>query len=162
MLSFCCWVKCLYYYYTTNRLNVKSLWRFFKISRNAAFVDRSFRSTLILYHRSALLQVALAIFFNFFSLTLASCLHSTTCVVKKKLWARIQPCLYRYTRARVRWRGGGRARWSITTHDTFISSNAKNAQYSTTLPYVKSRQIAKNRLVFPNCTLIANRRSRKV
>ena len=77
--------------------------------------------------------------------------------------------------ARASWGGGvaaivavvavrlvARWRWPITTHDTFISSKARNAQYSTTLPYVKSRQIAKNRLVFPNCTLIANRRSRKV
>ena len=27
--------------------------------------------------------------------------------------------------------------WPITTHDTFISSKARNAQYSTALPYVK-------------------------
>ena len=45
---------------------------------------------------------------------------------------------------------GGRGRGPITTLDTFISSKARNAQYSTALPYVKSRQIAKNRLVFPN------------
>ena len=48
--------------------------------------------------------------------------------------------------------GGGRARWRrpITTHDTFISSKARDAQYSMDLPYVKSRQIAENLLVLPN------------
>ena len=51
---------------------------------------------------------------------------------------------------------------AVAIHDTFISTSARNAQYSTALPYVKPRQIAKNRLVFPNCTLVANRRSRKV
>ena len=71
----------------------------------------------------------------------------------------------RYTRARVRrlavvpggvaaaWqrRGGGRRGGvAVAIHDTFISTSAKNAQYSTALPYVKPRQIAKNRLVLPN------------
>ena len=61
----------------------------------------------------------------------------------------------RYTRARVRRLAvvavaAVVARWPITTHDTFISIRARNAQYSTALPYVKSRQIAENLLVLPN------------
>ena len=69
------------------------------------------------------------------------------------------------------WRGGGAPGGggggapggvAITIHDTFISYLARNAQYSTALPYVKSRQIAKSRLVLPNCTLVANRSNRKV
>ena len=73
--------------------------------------------------------------------------------------------IYSIARARkaravvVAWRGRGPP---IAAHDAFISSKARNAQYSTALPYVKSRQIAKSRLVLPNCTLVANRRSRKV
>ena len=39
---------------------------------------------------------------------------------------------------------------AVAIHDTFISTSARNAQYSTALPYVKPRQIAKNRLVLPN------------
>ena len=66
----------------------------------------------------------------------------------------------RYTRARARKAAsGGRL---FATHDTFISYLARNAQYSTALPCVKSRQIVKNQLVFPNCTLIASCRNRKV
>ena len=62
----------------------------------------------------------------------------------------------RYTRARKersvwgRVAAAGWQRWPTAAHDTFISCKARNAQYSKALPYVKSRQIAKNRLVFPN------------
>ena len=195
MLSFCCWVKCLYYYYITTQLVVKSLWQFFKISRNAAFgVDPPYVNTITI-HRDTDFASAFGNFFYFFSSSLASCLHSTTCVAKKSHGSYPAIAYIRYTRARVRWpwwcrggRGGGRggavvavgrgrgrggrgrgrgrggrgARWPITTHDTFISIRARNAQYSTALPYVKPRQIAKNRLVFPNLKLVANSRSRKV
>ena len=143
----------------------------------------SFRSTHILYHAPTLLQARLATFFNFFSLTLVRHWHSTACVVKKNYGRGDGPCIYKvYARARkvaaaagpggvlAVVPGGGAPggvlavvpRWPITTHDTFISIRAKNAQYSTALPYVKSRQIAKNRLVLPNWKLVANRRSRKV
>ena len=74
------------------------------------------------------------------------------------------PCLYKvYARARKASGGrGGVVAAADTTHDTFISIRARNAQYSMDLPYVKSRQIAENLLVLPNWKLVANRRSRKV
>ena len=60
-LSVCC---CQHCYYTTTQLVVKSYRLFFKISKGAAFVvDRSFRSTHILYHAPTLLQARLATFF---------------------------------------------------------------------------------------------------
>ena len=58
--------------------------------------------------------------------------------------------------------GGASGGVAITAYDTFVSCQERNAQYSTAFPYVKPRKIAKNRLVFPNCTLIENRRNRKV
>ena len=86
-LSVCCRQHC---YYTTTQLVVKSLWQFFKISRNAAFgVDPPCVNNIKIHHNIKNAS-AFGNFFYFFSSSLASCLHSTTCVAKKVM-ARIRP-----------------------------------------------------------------------
>ena len=78
---------------------------------------------------------------------------------EKKSWLVSDHCLYKvYARARkavaavVRLAAVAVALdgVAVAIHDTFISTSARNAQYSTALPYVKPRQIAQNRLVLPN------------
>ena len=88
------------------------------------------------------------IFLTFF-LRLLQVVYTQQLVSRKKSWLVSGHCLYKvYARARKAVVAVGGV--AVAIHDTFISTSARNAQYSTALPYVKPRQIAQNRLVLPN------------